>query len=261
VAISHWSPRVRPSRCSAPAEKFNSDPISSVTNGHFDVADFLLERGADINTDVADIIQGTGKNNRAVVSSQFDADRLDYMQRDRLMTGSQHSAIDFVWLLANLEVAKVSYGVEEQPVGDVETFVLGPKAIYAAEAYVLGLFQLYPTVYFHKATRSAEKIFAELLIRIVLLVRDGSVPSTGLPDAHPLVRFAKDPAGVSWVMARPFLSRARQPWPRPWQRLHPAMRAALPTLRTSDRFRRSARGVAPSAQRSARRPRSRNRRW
>src|SRR5260370_240209 len=24
-----------------------------------------------------------------------------------------------------------------------------------------------------------------------------------------------------------FLSRARQPWPRPWQRLHPAMRAPL----------------------------------
>ncbi|WP_369682695.1 hypothetical protein [Roseovarius sp. M141] len=35
----------------------------------------------------------------------------------------------------------------------------------AAESYVLGLFQLYPTIYFHKTTRGAEKLFAEVLVR------------------------------------------------------------------------------------------------
>src|SRR5712671_4843741 len=77
----------------------------------------------------------------------------------------------------------------------------GPKAIFAAEAYVLGLFQLYPTVYFHKATRGAEKIYVELLARAVSLVREGSVTSTGLTASHPLVKFAKDPENIDCAIA------------------------------------------------------------
>jgi HD superfamily phosphohydrolase len=129
----------------------------------------------------------------AVVSSQFDADRLDYMRRDRLMTGSEHAAIDFAWLLANLEIGEVEYGVDDKRVGTIKTFVLGPKAVHAAEAYVLGLFQLYPTVYYHKATRSAEKIFTELLVRSIRLIQDASIAETALPENHPIVRFAREP--------------------------------------------------------------------
>jgi HD superfamily phosphohydrolase len=65
-------------------------------------------------------------------------------------------------------MAKVGqFGLDEVafPLNPVQTFVLGRKAIFAAEAYVLGLFQLYPTVYFHKATRGVEKIYTELLSR------------------------------------------------------------------------------------------------
>ena len=107
-----------------------------------------------------------------------------------MMTGTQHGAIDFEWLMANLEVGSVPYGVDEEKVGEVDTFVLGSKAVYAAEAYVLGLFQLYPTVYFHKTTRGAEKIFGELLFRVISLSRDKGGPKTGLPPKHPLRTFA-----------------------------------------------------------------------
>jgi HD superfamily phosphohydrolase len=135
------------------------------------------------------------------VSSQFDADRLDYMRRDRLMTGTQLDAIDFEWLVANLEVGSVAHGVDEKSVGTIETFVLGPKAIYAAETYVLGLFQLYPTVYFHKATRGAEKIFGELLYRLICLTKDGSSAETGLPANHPLIQFARNPEAIGNILA------------------------------------------------------------
>ena len=55
-----------------------------------EVSEALQELGSGFANDVADIIKGVGKKNmyRAVVSSQFDADRLDYMRRDRLMTGT-----------------------------------------------------------------------------------------------------------------------------------------------------------------------------
>lgn len=171
-----------------------------IRNG--ELAEALTNMGSGFANDVADMIKKEGRQtvHNAVVSSQFDADRLDYMRRDRLMTGSQHSAIDFQWLLANLEIADVSVGVDDSQTGTVPTFVIGPKAIHAAEAYVLGLFQLYPTIYFHKATHGAEKILVELLVRVVELVRDGSVQKIGLPDTHPLVGFAIAPDSVDTAL-------------------------------------------------------------
>ncbi|MDN3718633.1 hypothetical protein QW131_03855 [Roseibium salinum] len=161
-----------------------------------EVADILNEMGSGFAIDVADMVKKRVKItvHNAVVSSQFDADRLDYMRRDRLMSGSQHAAIDFEWLIANLEIASIPTGVDDEQTGTVDTFVIGPKAIHAAEAYVLGLFQLYPTVYFHKnyAWRR-ENFFTELLIRIVHLTRDESIEQIGLPVQHPLVQFARDP--------------------------------------------------------------------
>jgi len=52
---------------------------------------------------VADIIRQETPRHiyDAIVSSQFDADRLDYIRRDRLMSGAQAGAIDFQWLLVD----------------------------------------------------------------------------------------------------------------------------------------------------------------
>lgn len=172
-----------------------------IRNG--EVADILNEMGSGFALDVADMVKKEGRItvHNAVVSSQFDADRLDYMRRDRLMTGTQHAAIDFDWLMANLEIASLPTGIDDEQTGLVETFVIAPKAIHAAEAYVLGLFQLYPTVYFHKTTRGAEKLFTELLVRIVNLARDENTGLTGLPDRHPLIRFAKNPDDLEMVLS------------------------------------------------------------
>ena len=180
----------------------NHEDVSDLLIRDGEVASILNEMGSGFATDVADIIKKEGQVtvHNAVVSSQFDADRLDYMRRDRLMTGSQHSAIDFTWLIANLEIASIATGTDEQQTGSVSTFVIGPKAIYAAEAYVLGLFQLYPTVYFHKTTRGAEKLFVELLVRLVTLTQDGSQSNTGLSDRHPLIRFALNPNDLEIVL-------------------------------------------------------------
>lgn len=161
-----------------------------------DVLDKGMENGFAGN--VADILKKDGVKtvHHAVVSSQFDADRLDYIRRDRFMAGSQHAGIDFSWLLANLQIKEVSRGVDDTALSPIETFVIGPKAIHAAEAYVLGLFQLYPTVYFHKATRGVEKLFEELLVRIVQLVRQERIDKTGLDARHPLIRFAQKPENM-----------------------------------------------------------------
>ena len=129
----------------------------------------------------------------SVVTSQFDADRLDYMQRDRMMTGVHSGAVDVTWLLNNLEVAPIAVSVDDVQFRTVETLVLGPKAYHVAESYVLALFHLYPNVYFHKATRGAEMVLRDLILRLFALHADGRIAASGLPANHPLVRFVLEP--------------------------------------------------------------------
>lgn len=170
---------------------------------HGEIGHAFHEMGSGFANDVAAVLKlgRPGNLYDSVVSSQFDADRLDYMQRDRLMTGLQNSGIDFVWLVANLEIARIKTGVDQEEVGELETFILGPKAFHAAETYVLSLFQLYPTVYLHKTTRAAEKLFSAMILRVVELARDGSHASTGLPVNHPLIRFAREPEKIESALA------------------------------------------------------------
>lgn len=169
-----------------------------------EVSAVFKELGSGFANDVADVIKNGPQNlYDAVISSQFDADRLDYMRRDRLLTGVQNSGIDFTWLIHNLEVGTPKTGQDTDPIPkpEVATFVIGPKAISAAETYVLSLFQLYPTVYFHKATRSAEKMFSALMSRVIALVRENSFEKTGLSRGHQLVKFIQDTSCLDSVLA------------------------------------------------------------
>jgi HD superfamily phosphohydrolase len=65
--------------------------VSDILIRRGDISEALYPLGSGFANDVADVIKGPGPGNiySAVVSSQFDADRLDYMRRDRLMTGTQ----------------------------------------------------------------------------------------------------------------------------------------------------------------------------
>jgi len=158
--------------------------------------------GGGFANDVATLIgrKEPGNLYDAVVSSQFDADRLDYMQRDRMMSGVQSSGIDLTWLLANLQIASVRTGADDEATGSVETLVLGPKAAQTAESYVLSLFHLYPNVYLHKTTRGAEMVFGALMRRILRLGSDGQEAKTGLPVTHPILRFAREPGKLDHAL-------------------------------------------------------------
>ena len=131
----------------------------------------------------------------AVVSSSFDADRLDYLRRDRLMTGTGAGAIDFDWLMEHVRVADI---VIDAPEGDtpedtitVATFCLDPKALPAAEQFLLSRYALHQQVYLHKTTRCIEAMIGKLLRRIaaVAAVPDTASAQTGLEQSQVLLRF------------------------------------------------------------------------
>lgn len=167
-----------------------------------EIAELLKPLGGSFAEEVAELIAIKPPRDfyDAIVASQFDADRLDYMQRDRMMTGVGSSAADVEWLLRNLEVESVPIASDDEAAGSVQTLVLGSKAYHVAEGYVLALFHLYPNVYFHKATRGAEKVFEALILRVFSLVRDGHGTKTGLPGSHPLISFAKEPSSLDRIL-------------------------------------------------------------
>lgn len=131
----------------------------------------------------------------AVVSSSFDADRLDYIRRDRLMTGTGAGAIDFDWLKDNIRVAEIEIDApEEDETGEprrVPTFCLTEKALPAAEQFLLARFTLSDQVYFHKATRCVEHMIGKMLRAIARLALGNRTErkKSGLPEEHPLLRF------------------------------------------------------------------------
>lgn len=96
-----------------------------------------------------------------IVSSQFDADRLDYIQRDRMATGVGFGNVDCDWLFDCLDVGSVTIDVNDP--NEAQCLCLGPKGISVAEEYLEARFRLYRMVYMHKTTRAAEKMLITLL--------------------------------------------------------------------------------------------------
>src|SRR3954454_6529508 len=80
-----------------------------------------------------------------ILSSQLDADRLDYLLRDNLMTGSRYGDYDLGWLLHAFTIDTKSDRLA----------VIG-KGVSAVEAYLQSRYHMYRNVYFHKVVRSAE---------------------------------------------------------------------------------------------------------
>ncbi len=79
------------------------------------------------------------------LSSQLDADRLDYLLRDNYMTGSRYGDYDLQWLLRAFTVHP-----------ETNRLAVHFKGISAVEAYLQARYHMYRNVYFHKVVRSAE---------------------------------------------------------------------------------------------------------
>lgn len=140
---------------------------SEIILGDTEVNAVLRDHDSELPKEVSAIISAEDPVDiySAIVSSQFDADRLDYLRRDRYMCGVSVGAFDFSWILKNLVVGKVYHTVDkDQGVGGkIDWLLLDPKAREAAEGYLLARYQLYSTIYYHKTTRSAEKLLSLFL--------------------------------------------------------------------------------------------------
>ena len=103
---------------------------------------------------VASVINKTYPNRQVVeiISSQLDADRMDYLLRDAYNTGVKYGTFD---LQRILEVMR--------PYHDGICFEM--SGMHAVEDYIVSRFQMYQQVYFHPGSRSMEVVLNRLLSR------------------------------------------------------------------------------------------------
>ncbi|TFJ93398.1 HD domain-containing protein [Lentibacillus salicampi] len=103
---------------------------------------------------VADVIDKTYEDKLVVslISSQIDADRMDYLQRDAYFTGVSYGHFDMERIL------RVMRPLEDQ-------LVIKSSGMHAVEDYIMSRYQMYWQVYFHPVTRSAEVILSKILHR------------------------------------------------------------------------------------------------
>jgi uncharacterized protein len=110
-----------------------------------------------------------------IVSSQLDADRLDYLLRDSFMTGVAYGRYDLDWILTNLRLARKGRD------GDLRLGISAAKGYHAAEQFVIGRYLMYQQVYYHKTSRAAEQMIRTALQRLA----DAHAENGRLPEPCP----------------------------------------------------------------------------
>lgn len=115
-----------------------------------------------------------------IVSSQLDADRLDYILRDAWMAGLKGVGFDLDRILQHLYVRQ----------GNSDHFVLDRKAIEALESALLANDQLYRAVYYHRKVRAATAMLQTLLLRVADLIKndDNNITKLFKRENHPLLQ-------------------------------------------------------------------------
>lgn len=122
--------------------------------GDTEVNKVLLKVGKDFPEKVAEVIAKTSEKKLVVslISSQIDADRMDYLQRDAYFTGVSYGQFDMERIL------RVMRPREDQ-------VVIKKSGMHAVEDYIMSRYQMYWQVYFHPVSRSAEVILTKILHR------------------------------------------------------------------------------------------------
>lgn len=112
-----------------------------------------------------------------LVSSQLDADRLDYLLRDSLFAGVR-GGFDLTLLLDSLQQL------------DGKRIAVDHHAIVTVEAYLVMLDQMYRAVYYHKAIRAASALLSSVMRRAFELHRNGDGAIFSSATEHPLHKLA-----------------------------------------------------------------------
>ncbi len=160
------------------AERSHETWSQAIVLKQTELCNFMDSIDKRLKFDVQNMLAGTFSPRFlcTIVSSQFDADRLDYMLRDSFMTGVHYGRFDLNWLFRNLDIAEVDRRDEDGRVveGKEQKIVIDVRrGLSCLEEYLLGNLYLYRNVYFHKKVIAAENMMINILVRAVDLLKNG----------------------------------------------------------------------------------------
>ncbi|MFW5700501.1 MAG: HD domain-containing protein [Cyclobacteriaceae bacterium] len=109
---------------------------------------------------------------KELISSQLDADRIDYLLRDAYMCGVNYASFDIKWLFQNIEIGEI-----ENEGNRDGLLINAKKGIHAVEAFIISRYHMYEQVYFHKTTRGFELITQKIFERLNHMLEKGNTVS------------------------------------------------------------------------------------
>src|SRR5690625_2744913 len=132
----------------------HEDFTKKIILGDTEINQVLTKVSPEFPEKVASVIDKTYEDRLIVslISSQIDADRMDYRQRDAYYTGVSYGHFDMGRIL------RVMRPTENQ-------IVIKSTGMHAVEDYIMSRYQMYWQVYFHPVTRSSEVILTKILHR------------------------------------------------------------------------------------------------
>lgn len=125
-----------------------------ITSPETQINQILSQLGTDFPHKVASVINKTYPNQQVVqlISSQLDADRMDYLLRDAFYTGVSYGAFDLT------RISRVIRPYQDQIAFDF-------SGMHAVEDFFISRYQMYMQVYFHPVSRGMEQVLKALFAR------------------------------------------------------------------------------------------------
>lgn len=141
-----------------------------------EVHDILSSLHQDLPQDVAAIIQHTHSNHILIqmVSSQLDADRMDYLLRDSYMTGTTYGKFDMSRILRTMRICNGKLVFKE-------------SGVQAIENYILARYHMYWQVYYHPTARSYEHLLQSVFSRLIDLYHEHYPLKTNIKYLKPFL--------------------------------------------------------------------------
>ncbi|MDD8048653.1 MAG: HD domain-containing protein [Thomasclavelia sp.] len=146
-------------------EVFNTNHefyTSAIINDNTDITQVLEKTIKGLAKDVSMVIEKTYPNKILVqmVSSQLDADRMDYLLRDSYFTGTTYGQFDLSRIIRVIKI-------------DDNKIVYKASGVQAIENYILARYHMYWQVYFHPTVRSYDQLLKACFDRIKDLYNEG----------------------------------------------------------------------------------------
>jgi HD superfamily phosphohydrolase len=140
----------------------HEDWTRAILLGDTELNRVLRSMGDDFPQQVAEVIAKTHSNKLIVslISSQIDADRMDYLLRDAYYTGVNYGNFDMERILRVMRPHE-------------DGVVIKYSGMHAVEDYIMSRYQMYWQVYFHPVTRSAEVVLNKIFLRAKHLYEQG----------------------------------------------------------------------------------------